>query len=90
MTATALRAPARSSAEGGRRDAGACAARLRFPAVEAFLFRPLPRLRAAVGIVVAAMAAAAAGSAGVGAFALHVRRGDAAALPWRSNATLPH
>jgi hypothetical protein len=76
--------------EGGRRDGGACAARLWFPAVEAFLFRPLPRLRAAVGAAVAAMAAAAAGSAGVGALALHVRRGDAAALPWRANASLPH
>jgi hypothetical protein len=76
--------------EGGRADAAACAARLWFPAVQTFLFRPLPRVRALAAGAVAELGAAAAGAGGGCAFALHVRRGDAAALHWRANASLPH
>jgi hypothetical protein len=73
--------------EGARADAGACARRLWFPAIEAWAFRPLPRVtRGVEDAAVRAMRARVA--AGERVWGLHVRLGDAVALGWRSAAPL--
>jgi hypothetical protein len=58
-----------------------CPARLWFPAVEAYLFRPLAHIRERSQSAADALVRASPLS-----FGLHVRRGDAALLPWRSHA----
>ena len=73
--------------EGARTDPGACARRLWFPAIEAWAFRPLPRVvRGVEEAAVRAMRARAA--VGERVWGLHVRLGDAATLGWRSAAPL--
>lgn len=69
--------------EGGH--SSVCPRRLWFPAIQSYLFKPLPRiLQGRVGEALAVIDRER--GAGREVFGVHVRRGDAAALGWRSNA----
>lgn len=59
-----------------------CRSRIWFPAIQSFLFKPVARIRNQVQQQVAAMTSAQH------SFAIHVRRGDAAKLTWRSHSTV--
>ena len=73
--------------QGAHADASTCARRMYFAALQAYLFQPLPRI--ALGAARAAAGRMAAEAArGAAVFAVHVRRGDAAQLGWRSSAGL--
>ena len=67
----------------GRASGPADAARLWFPAVEAWLFRPLPALLRDPSVVAGEAAAGAARVAGARVFGVHVRLRDAVSVGYR-------
>lgn len=74
--------------EGARPDNKACARRLYFPAIQAWAFRPLPRI-VNMADAAAVHAMRERSSNGSAVWGVHVRLGDASKLGWRASASLP-
>ena len=71
--------------EGAQSDPRACARRLFFPAIQAWAFRPLPRITS-VSDAAATNAMRERAAEGGAVWGVHVRLGDAAKLGWRAAA----